>query len=117
MQDWLQLLSFLQAEIDQAGTKGYPTTLVDMIRVLLRLARACYRLVKYLQDPTNQYHKICPQCGKEFSHPSRWVKTCTSECHEKWLTDPCGYMSDDGNMTGSTLLLMQQMDLQEESQP
>lgn len=117
MHDWSELLAFLQEEIDKAETRGYPTTLRDMIKTLLFLAQACYKLVQYVQDPENRYHKICPQCGKEFSHPSRWVKTCSQKCHQKWITDPCGYLSDGGNTTGSTLLLMQQMDLPEESQP
>lgn len=116
MQDWLQLLSFLQEEINQADIRGYPTTLKNMIIVLRKLAETCYTLVQYLQDPENQCHKICPQCNKEFSHPSRWVKTCSKKCHERWLKDPCGYMSDSSNV-GSTLLMIQQMDLQEETRP
>jgi hypothetical protein len=107
MQDWQQVLSFLQEEVARSESRGDPATLQRMLSILSQSAQLCYSLIKHLQDPENKTNKICLRCGVAFYSPSRWVKTCSVECHEKWINDPLYIFNDDNK---STLLLMQELE-------
>lgn len=114
MQDWQELLDFLRKEVVTGESKRYPATLINMIKLLLTGAEIIYPMVQHLQDPENCIHKICPECGLEFTATNQWIKTCSIKCHKEYIANPQSYLYDKGT-EGSTIMLMQQVEYQEKA--
>lgn len=110
--NWLDVYYFIAEEVATGESKGYPKTLIRMIGLALASVEIILPLVEYLQDPENRARKVCLNCGREFYHTNQFVKTCSVECHKKWLKDPNGYLSDKTNVR-STLHLINEVECEE----